>query len=106
MKVLYLKIVKPFYFLVLLKFTSKTKDFPYVHPEVYDLSQLINHSRNVNTKKKMSLKLSSKDELTKIINSNGINSWEGLIDFVKHLPYGRNLNKADFKLVITEKKEL
>jgi len=49
-------------------------------------------------------KLLSKDELTVIINNNGIQTWGELIDFVKTLPYGRNSNRTDFELVITEKK--
>jgi len=49
-------------------------------------------------------KLTSKDELTAIINNNGIQTWGELIEFVKSLPYGRNSNRTDFELVITEKK--
>ncbi len=49
-------------------------------------------------------KLTSKDELTALINNKGIQTWEGIIEFVKTLPYGRNTNRTDFKLVITERK--
>lgn len=49
-------------------------------------------------------KLTSKDELTNIINNNGIQTWVELIEFVKALPYGRNSNRTDFELVIIEKK--
>ncbi|MBL4708347.1 MAG: hypothetical protein JKY48_07925 [Flavobacteriales bacterium] len=31
-------------------------------------------------------------------------TWEGLIQFVRHLPYGRNANRKDLKLVSFEKK--
>ena len=48
--------------------------------------------------------LTSKDKLTVIINNNGIKTWEELIEFVKFLPYGRNSNRTDFELVLTEKK--
>ena len=52
----------------------------------------------------MNIELESKDELTAIINNCGIKTWEELIEFVKSLPYGRNSNRTDFGLVITEKK--
>lgn len=52
----------------------------------------------------MNAKLKSKDALTSIITDQGINSWADLIAFVKSLPYGRNSNRTDFQLVITEKK--
>jgi len=48
--------------------------------------------------------LSSKDELTELAKSNGINSWNALTEFVKNLPYGRNTNRTEFGLVLTEKK--
>jgi len=49
-------------------------------------------------------KLTSRDELTNLIKSNGINTWQELIEFIKTLPYGRNSNRTDYKLVILEKK--
>lgn len=49
-------------------------------------------------------KLISKDELTELAKSNDINSWNELTGFVKKLPYGRNKNRNDLKLVLTEKK--
>jgi len=49
-------------------------------------------------------KLNSTDELTTLINNKGIQTWEGLIELVKNLPYGRNTNRTDFELVITEQK--
>lgn len=49
-------------------------------------------------------KLTSYDELTMLAKSNGIESWNALTSFVKDLPYGRNKNRTDLGLVITEKK--
>ena len=49
-------------------------------------------------------KLISKDELTELAKSYGLNSWNELTNFVKELPYGRNKNRNDLKLVLTEKK--
>jgi len=49
-------------------------------------------------------KLTSKDKLTILIKYNGIETFEETIEFVKSLPYGRNSNRVDFKLVITERK--
>ncbi|MEP1305976.1 MAG: hypothetical protein ABJK11_16035 [Balneola sp.] len=52
----------------------------------------------------MNYTLASKDELTKLVKSNGINSWNELTEFVKGLPYGRNQNRFDLGLVLTERK--
>lgn len=49
-------------------------------------------------------KLTSKDELTNLIKDKGIKTWEEAIEFVRCLPYGRNSNRTDFKLVISEQK--
>ncbi|GHC65411.1 hypothetical protein [Ulvibacter litoralis] len=48
--------------------------------------------------------LSSKDKLTELVKKNGIKTWNELTDFIKNLPYGRNKNRIDFELVISEKK--
>ena len=48
--------------------------------------------------------LSSKDKLTELAKSNGIKSWSELTEFIKNLPYGRNKNRTDFGLVLSEKK--
>lgn len=48
--------------------------------------------------------LSSEDKLTKLAKSNGIDTWNELTEFVKNLPYGRNKNRTDFGLVLSEKK--
>ncbi|MFV0541089.1 MAG: hypothetical protein ACK5MZ_07615 [Aestuariibaculum sp.] len=48
--------------------------------------------------------LNSTDELTQLVRKNGIDSWNQLISFIHNLPYGRNLNKKDLKLVVVEKK--
>ena len=49
-------------------------------------------------------KLESNDELTKLAKSFGIETWIQLMDFVQVLPYGRNKNRHDLGLVLTEKK--
>lgn len=49
-------------------------------------------------------KLKSKDKLTELAKRNGIETWSELMHFVKLLPYGRNRNRTDFGLVLTELK--
>ena len=49
-------------------------------------------------------KLESKDKLTELAKSIGIESWIELTEFVKNLPYGRNKNRTEFGLVLSEKK--
>jgi len=49
-------------------------------------------------------KLKSKDKLTELAKSNGIETWNELTVFVRNLPYGRNKNRTDFGLVLSEKK--
>ena len=48
--------------------------------------------------------LKSKDRLTELAKSNGIGSWNQLTEFIKKLPYGRNENRTDVGLVLSEKK--
>lgn len=50
------------------------------------------------------LPLSSKDQLTTLAKSYGITSWNELTEFVRNLPYGRNKNRTDFGLVLSEQK--
>lgn len=49
-------------------------------------------------------KLTSKDKLTELAKSHKIETWNELIKLVKSLPYGRNKNRTDFGLVLSEKK--
>ena len=49
-------------------------------------------------------KLISNDELTELAKSNGIETWNQLTNFIKALPYGRNKNRSDLGLVLSEKK--
>ncbi|WP_336068601.1 hypothetical protein [Mesoflavibacter sp. CH_XMU1404-2] len=49
-------------------------------------------------------KLKSKDKLTELAKSTGIETWNELTEFIKNLPYGRNKNRTDFGLVISEQK--
>jgi hypothetical protein len=48
--------------------------------------------------------LLSKDALTELAKSNGINSWNELTEFIQNLPYGRNKNRTELELVLSEKK--
>lgn len=48
--------------------------------------------------------LKSNDKLTEFIKSKGIYSWNKLTKYIQHLPYGRNKNRTDFTLVLSEKK--
>jgi len=56
------------------------------------------------TSKPVDLHLNSSDSLTQLIREMGINNWEELCCFVQQLPYGRNANRSDFSLVLTERK--
>jgi hypothetical protein len=49
-------------------------------------------------------KLSSADDLTRLVRTKNIHTWNELLEFVRHLPYGRNQNREDFSLVISEGK--
>jgi hypothetical protein len=46
--------------------------------------------------------LKSHDELTKRVAEKNIHDWNALIKHVQHLPYGRNANRSDPGLVISE----
>lgn len=46
--------------------------------------------------------LHSNDELTQLVTQNGVNTFGELLDMVRSIPYGRNVSRTDFKLVITE----
>ena len=50
------------------------------------------------------LNFNSTDDLTKLITDKGIKNWSELIEFTKNLPYGRNVNREDFSLVVKENK--
>ena len=50
------------------------------------------------------MRLNSKDELTELIVSKKIQTWEDLKAYVRDLPYGKNKNRSDFSLVIKENK--
>ncbi|WP_136666498.1 hypothetical protein [Flavobacterium sp. H122] len=39
-----------------------------------------------------------------ILKQNNITNWEDLTYYIKNIPYGRNSNREDFTLVLTEKK--
>lgn len=56
------------------------------------------------TLKKQQVKLISSSPISALLNQLGISSWDDLTEIVKHLPYGRNSNRHDLQLVITEKK--
>lgn len=48
--------------------------------------------------------LSSSDDLTILIKSLGIDTWDDLKSHIQNLPYGRNANRADLSLVLKEAK--
>ncbi|MEZ4777978.1 MAG: hypothetical protein R2786_01180 [Flavobacteriaceae bacterium] len=48
--------------------------------------------------------LTSNGKLTQLVKEIGISTWDELVFFVKNLPYGRNSNRTDFSLVLTERK--
>lgn len=51
-----------------------------------------------------SLSISANDRLTALVTAQNIHTWSDLIDFTCNLPYGRNLNRHDFSLVVQEGK--
>lgn len=49
------------------------------------------------------LNLNSKDKLTLTCRDLGINNWKDLTKYIQNLPYGRNANRHDLSLILTEK---
>lgn len=52
----------------------------------------------------MNVLLTSGDKLTELVRSKGVQTWEELLDYVQHIPYGRTKNKLDFGAVIRQNK--
>lgn len=48
--------------------------------------------------------LSSEKTLTRFFKSKGVTHWDEAIAYVQKLPYGRNSNREDLSLVLTEQK--
>ncbi len=48
--------------------------------------------------------LKSKDVLSELARSKGIDSWGQLTQWIRKLPYGRNKNRSDLALVLFEEK--
>lgn len=48
--------------------------------------------------------LNSKDNLTLQLKKLGINNWNELTKYIQNLPYGRNENRKDLSLILTEQK--
>jgi hypothetical protein len=48
--------------------------------------------------------LTAKDDMTKLALSNNIQTWDSLVQHIKHLPYGRNANRKKLDLVLNEGK--
>jgi hypothetical protein len=46
----------------------------------------------------------SKDNLTLQLKNLGINNWHELTKYIQNLPYGRNANRKDLSLILTEQK--
>jgi hypothetical protein len=55
-------------------------------------------------KMKTDYQLTSKDVLTTTAINLGLRTWNQLLLFIKQLPYGRNANRFDLALVLTELK--
>ncbi len=47
---------------------------------------------------------SSKDKLTSLTTSLRIKTWNELTNYIQNLPYGRNANRYDLSLILTEQK--
>ncbi|MGO3184284.1 MAG: hypothetical protein ACTIJ9_15765 [Aequorivita sp.] len=52
----------------------------------------------------MDFKFTSNGVFTKKLKAYGIHNFQSLLYYVKHLPYGRNTNRKDLYLVISESK--
>ncbi|BDD06791.1 hypothetical protein [Aureibacter tunicatorum] len=52
----------------------------------------------------MNFSINADDQLSQIVREKGIDNWLDLLDFIKCLPYGRNKNRSDLSLVISEQK--
>lgn len=50
----------------------------------------------------MDYSIASNDNLSKLTRTRGIESWNKLMTYVERLPYGRNANREDLGLVLTE----
>jgi hypothetical protein len=50
------------------------------------------------------LLLNATDNTTQLIRSEGIDSWHELLEYIKNLPYGRNTDRTNLDLVLTERK--
>ncbi len=48
--------------------------------------------------------LNSVDQLTLLLKEQGVTTWLQACRFIRELPYGRNANRVDLNLVITENK--
>jgi hypothetical protein len=48
------------------------------------------------------MRLNSKKPLTILAKSLDLDTWEEILNHIKHLPYGRNANRNDFSLVLKE----
>lgn len=53
---------------------------------------------------KMDKYLTNADELTTLVKTKQIHTWNELLTVVQQLPYGRNKNREDFSLVLKEQK--
>lgn len=48
--------------------------------------------------------LSTSETLSALLIERGITTWDQAISYIQQLPYGRNANRKDFSLVISERK--
>lgn len=52
----------------------------------------------------MDFPLQANDDTTQLLLLKGITTWEAALKCIREIPYGRNTNRADFSLVLTENK--
>ncbi len=50
------------------------------------------------------IRLSTSETLSALLIERGVTIWDDAISYIQHLPYGRNANRKDLSLVITEGK--
>lgn len=49
-------------------------------------------------------KLTAQDALTAMVHAKGISDWNAMVQYIRRLPYGRNENRYDPSLVLTEER--
>jgi len=52
----------------------------------------------------MKKELTAINSINILLHKRGVHTWDQLINHIRNIPYGRNANRSDFNLVLTEKK--